>query len=116
MKEVVTDAAANLIPMSAEEGATLSSSKPDFQQNYNETVIDMEAAEDRSDKALDFYLLSKPTPAGVEALPLLVLVHFNTCYILIHVTDTVVGALGLVVNNFSNVYFRCNILLTIHIH
>ena len=56
MKEVVTDAAANLIPMSAEEGATgatLSSSKPDFQQNYNETVIDMEAAEDRSDKALD---------------------------------------------------------------
>ena len=53
MKDVVTDAAANLIPMSAEEGATLSSSKPDFQQNYSETVIDMEAAEDRNDKALD---------------------------------------------------------------
>ena len=41
MKDVVTDAAANLIPMSAEEGATLSSSKRDFQQNYNETVIDI---------------------------------------------------------------------------
>ena len=53
MKEVVADAGANLIPMSAEDGATLSSSKPDFQQNYNETVIDMEAAEDRNDKALD---------------------------------------------------------------
>ena len=25
----------------------------DFQQNYSETVIDMEAAEDRNDKALD---------------------------------------------------------------
>ena len=49
-----------------------------------------------------FYLLSKPTPVGVEALPLLVLVY---------VTDTVVGALWLL-KDFSNVNFRCNILLT----
>jgi len=48
------------------------------------------------------YLLSKPTPVGVEALPLLVLVY---------VTDTVVGALWLL-KDFSNVNFRCNILLT----
>ena len=49
-----------------------------------------------------FYLLSKPTPVGVEALPLLVLVY---------VTDTVVGALWLL-HDFNNVNFRCSILLT----
>ena len=44
-----------------------------------------------------FYLLSKPTPVGVEALPILVLVY---------VTDTVVGALWCTMK--SNWRYTCS--------